>query len=115
MAKNALATSGMPDAVRKELERIGESIRIARKRRDLTQGDLAAMVFVTPRTVVRLEQGDPGVSLAIFLTALYCLELDYAVSSLFAPDKDHLGINLDVRKHRNRKLVRKPQTPDLDF
>ena len=115
MPNQTLAVSGMPVPVGAELIKIGESIRMARKRRDLTQAELAGMMFVTPRTVVRLEKGEPGVSLAVFLTALFCLNLNYDVSSLFAPDKDAVGINMDIRKHNRRKQVRKPQNAVLDF
>ena len=115
MPKRTLAADGMPLPVSVELAQIGESIRMARKRRDLTQADLARMMFVTPRTVVRLEKGEPGVSLAVFLTALFCLNLKHEVSSLFAPDKDAVGINMDVRKHGRRKQVHKPKNDALDF
>lgn len=105
----------VPDAVKRELISIGDAVRIARKRRNLTQGDLAALMFVAPRTVVRLEKGDPGIALSNFLTALFCMQLEYRVSSLFNPEKDMIGIGFDVRRHASRKLVRKQNTDKLDF
>lgn len=115
MPKQTLAVGGMPLQVSSELAGIGESIRLARKRRDLTQAELAGMMFVSPRTVVRLEKGEPGISLAVFLTALFCLNLNHEVSSLFAADKDAVGINMDIRKHGQRKQVHKSKNNTLDF
>ena len=100
----------IPGKVNEELLRIGSAFQLARKRRGLTQTDVAKLMFVTPRTVVRLEKGDPGISLANFLTALYCLQLDFNVSNLFDATHDLIGINLDVRKHSGQK-----DSPNLDF
>lgn len=103
-----------PSDVKEELLRIGAAFQLARKRRNLTQTDVAKLMFVTPRTVVRLEKGDPGISLANFLTALYCLQLDFNVSNLFDATHDLVGVSLDVRKHTTKPGNRNG-APDLDF
>jgi transcriptional regulator with XRE-family HTH domain len=115
MAKNSLSLKGLPDTLAGELARAGELIRLARKRRDMTQAQLAASMFVTVATVKRLERGEAGVGLGVFLTALFCLRLNYRVSSLFAPDKDEIGIHLETARQSARKLVRKKTANKLDF
>lgn len=105
----------LPNDIKGELVKIGSAIQIARKRRRLSQTDVATLMFVTPRTVVRLEKGDPGISLANFLTALYCLQLDFNVSTLFDATHDLIGISLDVRKHTARAQVPRKKSPNLDF
>lgn len=105
----------VPGDVKAELAKIGSAVQLARKRRNMTQTDMAKLMFVTPRTVVRLEKGDPGISLSNFLTALYCLQLDFNVSNLFDATHDLIGIGMDVRKHTARAHVGKKGSPDLDF
>ena len=59
----------MPPAVRERLVRIGERVRLARRRRGITQDEMAERMFVTRKTLSRLELGEPGVSLAVLASA----------------------------------------------
>ena len=73
MAKNSRSIPGLPPDLANTFVQLGESIRIARKRRQMTQSDLASRMFVARKTLARLEKGDPGVSMAVFASALWVL------------------------------------------
>ena len=53
----------MSPAVRRHLRTLGEDLRTARRKRRITQADLAIRMGVAVSTVQRLEAGDPGVSI----------------------------------------------------
>ena len=94
--------------------KLGERIRIARKRRAMTMEDMASRMFVTRRTLARLENGDPGVSLAVFTSALWVLGFDKDLHHVAAPEQDKIGL------YREQQLLPKRVRPtaskdDLDF
>jgi transcriptional regulator with XRE-family HTH domain len=53
----------------------GERVRVARMRRRWSQAELSERMNVERRTVSRLEKGNPGVGMGVFLTALWILDL----------------------------------------
>lgn len=55
------------------LSRLGERIRRARKSRAISLSDLEAICRVHRTTLGRLERGEPGVSLGVFLAVLEAL------------------------------------------
>ena len=50
--------------------RLGEHVRIARKRRGLTMEEMAAQMYVTRKTLFRLEKGGPGVRFTVLASLL---------------------------------------------
>lgn len=74
------------------ISQLGERIRIARKRRAITMEDMASRMFVTRRTLARLENGDPGVSLAVFTAALWVLGLEKELREIALPEQDKVGL-----------------------
>lgn len=115
MSKKTLAHDGLPAPVKNLLRTLGEHLQLARKRRNMTQRELAEAMLVTPRTVHRLEHGDSAISLGIFLTAAYCLNLADSLNTLFSPETDAIGNFLEQKRQNERKRVRKSAKDDLDF
>ena len=74
---------------------------------------LAERIGVGRRTVARLEKGDPGVALGVFLTALWVLGLWETAGGLADPSSDKVGEFLD--KQRLPKRVHLQREKDLDF
>ena len=104
----------VPVEIEKYLSEIGERIRIARKRRMITMEDMASRMFVTRKTLSRLEKGDPGVSLAVFASALWVLGLEKDLLEIAVPEKDKTGTFLE--KQRLPERIRKQKNKDdLDF
>lgn len=65
---------------------------------------------VTEPTVLRMERGDPSVSMAVYATALWLIGRSADMASLSAPEKDLGALEADVRKARSRSR-RKTQAP----
>lgn len=76
----------------RQMESLGERLRNARLRRNLTSVLFAERVGVSRDTLHRLEKGDPGISLGTYLRALRVLGLDQDLD-LIAQD-DVLGRKL---------------------
>ena len=80
---------------------VGEQIKLARLRRNLSIAQVAERATCSPLTVSRIEKGAPTVAIGIYLRVLYALQLDDDILSL-AKD-DELGralqdMNLPQRK-----------------
>jgi transcriptional regulator with XRE-family HTH domain len=92
----------------RSLNRLGQAISLARRRRHLTQQELAVRIGTSAHTVRRLEAGYPGIALVHFVRALQVFgELDKLDQLLDTP-QDTIGLILmdeklpqRVRKSRN--------------
>ena len=85
---------------------VGEQIRLARLRRNLSIAQVAERATCSPLTVSRIEKGAPTVAIGIYLRVLYALQLDDDILSL-AKDDD-LGralqdMNLPQRERPSKK------------
>lgn len=54
----------------KELEKLGENIKLARKRRKFTMVQVAERAWIDRKTLYRIEKGDPGVTLGAYFNVL---------------------------------------------
>lgn len=81
---------------------VGEQIRLARLRRNLSVAQVAERATCSPLTVSRIEKGTPTVSIGIYLRVLYALQLDDDI--LLLAKEDALGRTLQdlSLKHRMR-------------
>jgi len=108
----------LPPEITRLLSRIGEHIRIARKRRSITMAEMAARMYVTRKTLSRLENGDPGVSLSVFFLALWVLDLEKDLLTIAEPENDKVGVFLE-RQRLPKRVRRSRETgitdDELDF
>ncbi len=114
MTKKSNSLSGLPVEVQNAVSRLGQSLRIARKRRRMTLDDMASRMFVSRKTLSRLEAGDPGVSMGVLASALWVLGMEKDLLELARPDKDAVGIHREMQRlpKRVRAGIAKD---DLDF
>ena len=101
MSKATIANN-LPRRAAQNLQIVGEQIRLARLRRDLTIAQIAERAMCTELTVMRVERGIPTVSIGIYLRVLFALGLDESI--LFLAKDDEVGRtlqDLDL-KHRTR-------------
>ena len=84
----------------KALEQLGENIKLARKRRNLTQVLIFRRTGLSRMTIRKIESGDPTVSIGHYVSVLGVLGLseDFAKVAL----DDELG-----RKLQDIKLLRR--------
>lgn len=75
MTKNSQAKI-LPRKVREELSLMGTQIKLARKRRKLSLAAVAERAQCTQLTLLRVEKGEPTVSMGIYARILYALGLD---------------------------------------
>ena len=101
MAKNTMGTK-LPRKLAQKMEFMGEQIKLARLRRNLSIAQVAERATCSPLTVARIEKGSPTVSIGIYARVLYALQLDDDL--LLIAKEDTLGRNLQdlSLKHRRR-------------
>jgi transcriptional regulator with XRE-family HTH domain len=115
MTRNTPGKLGLPLSLRQKIAKVGRQIKLARKRRGLTMQDMADRMFVTRKTLYRLEAGDPGVSVAILASALLTLGLESDLDHLADPESDITGKLMDRRSHDQRQRIRPSPKIDMDF
>lgn len=108
-----LAKEALPPELADQLKRLGQNIRVARKRRRITLQQLAESALTSKATVIRLEQGEGRVSLAILAQVLWVLGLHKQIGELVEPKNDEYGAMLELS--RLPKRVRNPRDDELDF
>ena len=105
MAKSTMGTK-LPRKLEQKMQTVGEQIKLARLRRNLSVAQVAERATCSPLTVSRIEKGAPTVAIGIYLRVLYALQLDDDILSL-AKD-DELGralqdMNLPQRARASKK------------
>lgn len=94
--------NNLPRRAEQNLQIVGEQIRLARLRRDLSIAQIAKRASCSELTVMRVEKGAPTVAIGIYLRILFALGLDDSI--LFVAKDDEMGHtlqDLDL-KHRQR-------------
>jgi transcriptional regulator with XRE-family HTH domain len=69
------------------LSELGERLRLARKRRKLSNAAVAQRAGISRTTVYKVEAGDPGATLGAYIRVLAALGLDGDLSLLAADDR----------------------------
>ncbi len=71
----------------KILEQVGENIKLARKRRNLTATQVAERASITRKTLYEIEKGNPKVAFGSYFNVLRTLNLQNDFLKLAADDK----------------------------
>ena len=107
MSKRSGAIESMPSAVLVQLRELGENLAVARKRRREPLKAWAQRIGVSEPTLMRMEKGDPSVSMAVYATALWLMGRSQVIADLAAPEHDQGALEEAVRVAKAR-AVRKP-------
>jgi transcriptional regulator with XRE-family HTH domain len=92
--------------LRRELTDLGERLKQARLRRTYAAATIAQRAGVTRKTLSRVEQGDPAVSLGVYARVLQALGLDQDLAQVARDDE--LGRRLqDLGMKQPRRAPRK--------
>ena len=105
MAKSTMGTK-LPRKLEQKMQIVGEQIKLARLRRNLSVAQVAERATCSPLTVSRIEKGVPTVAIGIYLRVLYALQLDEDI--LYLAKDDELGrtlqdMNLPQRERASKK------------
>jgi transcriptional regulator with XRE-family HTH domain len=106
MPRNSQALATLPPAASEALRRLGANLAIARVRRKESQRLWAQRLGVSVPTLIRMEQGDAGVSIGIYATALWLMGRVQALPELADPAQDRGALEMDVREAVKRRAVR---------
>ena len=88
----------MPPSTLAALAQLGADLAVARLRRKESLKTWAARMGVSVPTLMRLEAGEPSVSLGVLATALWLMGRDAALATLATPQEDRGALELDVRQ-----------------
>ena len=97
----------LPRKLEQKMQIVGEQIKLARLRRNLSVAQIAERATCSPLTVSRVEKGAPTVSIGIYLRVLYALQLEDDILHL-AKD-DELGRRLQDLSLINRRRASKEE------
>ena len=104
MAKSTMGTR-LPRKLEEKMKIVGEQIKLARLRRNLSVAQVAERATCSPLTVARIEKGTPTVAISIYLRVLYALQLEDDI--LLIAQQDELGRQLQDLALTNRKRASK--------
>lgn len=82
------------------LTSLGQRLRLARLRRNLTQDNIAERAGVSRKTIVTMEAGAPGTSIAVLAKVMSILGYPERVADLLASDP--LGEGMEAVSGRKR-------------
>ncbi len=97
MTKASSALAQLPPSTVAALEQLGADLAVARLRRKESLKTWAKRIGVSVPTLLRLEAGQPSVSLGVLATALWLIGRDAALATLATPKEDRGALELDVR------------------
>jgi len=87
----------MPPSTLAALQQLGADLAVARLRRKESLKTWAKRIGVSVPTLLRLEAGEPSVSLGVLATAPWLIGRDGALGALATPKEDRGALELDVR------------------
>jgi DNA-binding XRE family transcriptional regulator len=99
----------LPPNVRRSLKKFGADLALARRKRQVTAAMMSERLGVSKSTYVRVEKGDPTVSMGVYAMALFVLGFGAALGDLVDAGRDEQGLLLD--EHRVPKRVHPKREP----
>jgi transcriptional regulator with XRE-family HTH domain len=109
MSKVAAAVESLPIASASALRQLGADLATARKRRGQSLKDWATRVNVSIPTLMKMERGDPTVSMGVYATALWLIQRHSALADLAAPKEDLAALEAEIRLAEQRHKPRSPR------
>jgi len=91
-----------PLEVRRALQKLGDDIYDARKRRKLTAKVVAERTFTTAKTLFRVEAGDYRVSISIYASVLHALGMIHHLADVADASRDEVRLRLTSAVHTRR-------------
>ncbi len=97
----------LPRKLEQKMQIVGEQIKVARLRRNLSIAQVAVRAPCSPLTVSRIEKGTPTVAIGIYLRVLYALQLEEDI--LWLAKEDKLGKTLQDLSLKTRERASKKE------
>lgn len=97
----------LPPTLRRSLVKFGHDIGVARRKRHLTVAMVAERTCLSRSTYLRIEKGDPAVSLGAYAMTLFVLGLGDLFGDLADARTDDQGLLMDEERLPKRVRIRK--------
>lgn len=115
MSKRNPLNRAPPFAIEQSLKKLGERLRIARLRRNLTLDVAAAKIGTGIRAVRDAESGRASASIGTYWALLWAYDLLGATENLASPSSDIEGSALETKRARAGRGGRSTKALDNDF
>ena len=100
----------LPLPVKRTLKKLGADLADARKRRRISTTTMAQRAMISRTTLVKVENGDPGVSIGAVATVMFILGMIDRLADIADASHDRLGLDLESEKLPKRiSSSRKPK------
>jgi hypothetical protein len=110
MPKVSAAIQSLPPAAAAALRKLGADLATARKRRKQPLREWAPRLDVSIPTLMKMEKGDPAVSIGVYATALWIMGRHEALAAAAEPKEDVAALENEVsaagQRHRRGKVPR---------
>ena len=110
MSRTNTLTQAPPYAVENAIKQLGQNLRTARLRRNLTIEEVAGKIGTGPRPVADAEKGKPTTAMAVYVALLWAYDLLDPWNALADPAGDIEGLARSERRER----ARRSNSKDLD-
>lgn len=101
----------LPARVRRSLRKLGTDLALARRKRRLTVAMMSERLGFSKSTYVRVEKGDPTVSMGTYAMALFVLGFGDVLFNSVDASRDDQGLLLDAERLPKRIRAKKEPTP----
>jgi len=105
--------AALPHSVEIGIQKLGQNLRAARLRRNLSIEDVATRIGVSPFAVADAEKGKPSTGVAVYAALLWTYRLLDQLTETASPTKDTEGAALSLSRKRAR--TPRPRTLSNDF
>ena len=102
MPPRSQLTIAPPSAVQDALKRLGNDLRTARLRRNLSHAELAAKLGVDRHVVADAENGKLSTGIGVYVGMLWAMNLLPSLSGVADPRNDEEGLALSGLDERER-------------
>lgn len=97
----------LPPRVRRSLAKLGKDLRDARRKRNLTVEMMVERVGVSKATYLKVEKGDPSVSMGVYAMSLFTLGFSSALAEIADSRNDDAGLLMDSSRLPQRVRPKK--------
>src|SRR3974390_509261 len=101
----------LPTGLRRSVAKFGHCVALARRKRRLTVAMMTERTGLAKGTYLRIEKGDPAVSMGAYAMVLFFLGLGEAFRHLVDARHDEEGLLSDEERLPKRVRVKKAPTP----
>ncbi len=102
MSPRSKLTTAPPSAVQEALKRLGNNLRTARLRRNLSHAELAAKLGVDRHVIADAERGKLSTSAGVYVGMLWAMNLLPSLADVADPKNDEEGLALSGLDERER-------------